>query len=164
MASNSDGYTTLIALIILILLLSVFIPAVFIALETPTDLVVTQTEDSRITLNPGLDANLDLVEDGNKDNISVTLIDTKTKNSVTETSIAEGDTATTTLSGETIEISHLEKLSNTEATIQYHYPLYFGWPDGTKFIVRNITSILLVVVVLFAFSAGIIAWNFGGDF
>ena len=137
--------------VIIILIVAIFafsIPAIFTAQETPDSKTFEQNADTVVTLSTDLDASLDNIESPPNGLVNVTLINTAT-GETTFAEIAESSNQTVTLSGKSITIYHEETLSSNKAIITYEYPLYFGWPDGSRTLIQTMPAFPLIGLVLY---------------
>lgn len=144
---ESTGLGAILGITMIILSISFISPIIVLQLTTNNQVTTEQVEDTTITLTNGLDASVTNIQDDPKSNITVTILDTTNGVTKEETSIDVGDTRTILLSGETIKISHIDKLSNTKSIIQYDYPVFFGWPESAKTLFKNLNTFLMVMSI-----------------
>lgn len=148
-------FSVAILVVLAITVLGSLIPAIFIAKESPKEDSFTQTEGNELVFSANYIAIATNIDNSGQRPINVTVINEKTGNSNNTGILDEGDTTTITVDNNQINISNKDVIDQSTAIISYERPIYIGWPKGAKFIIDNISGIiiiLLVVIIVATFS------------
>lgn len=137
-------------LMIILVLLGGFIPAIFTNTQGNEIESFQQTEGETVVLKAPLEATLISV-DQNPSRVNVTLIDTETGDLVTTGELDEGQTANLTLRGNTISVQYIEAIDNNEAVLRYTYPVFYEWDQTTVAFVGVIAVIILLLFLYMIF-------------
>lgn len=134
--------TTAAALGLVVLLLVVAIPAAITVTDSPATATFDLDEGERASVVQTLSV---LVEDTSQTDATVTLRDSETIESQTET-LSPGETETYQLNGDTMNVTLREvQGANANATVSVEYPRTYGWAPGAKTVVENLPLGLVTV-------------------
>lgn len=141
----------------LIVALSVFGIVAAVMLPVGVDAMVDDTDVSFTGISQGstvevktgtLNATLDNVGDTGT-NISVTLTDVDSGNTLSLTNISQGTSQTGTLEGETLRV-RADSVDGSTADFTVSHPVEYGWSSGAVSLWNIIDLILVLAVFLFA--------------
>jgi len=146
-----------LGLIFVLVTISYLTPSIFFAQESPETTILEHTEGEQITLSSDFQTVATNIEAGGQDTVNITVINTATGDSDSTGELGEGDTASLSVSGNSISVRNIAVASQSTATVSYDYPIFMGWPEGAALIVRTIVAGFLAALLMFIYRAIIIA-------
>lgn len=144
------SWPVIAALMIFLVILGGFIPAIFAGSQGTDTETFTQEEGETVVLEPPLEATV-ITVDQNPPQANVTLIDTQTKAENTTGILAEGDTTTVIIEGEEVLVKYDEAVSNNVGIFSYEYPVFYSWDNTTRAFVGIIGVIILLIFLYMIF-------------
>lgn len=134
--------TTAAALGLVVLLLVLAIPAAITVTDSPATATFDLDEGERASVVQTLSV---VVEDTSQNSSTITLRDSKTIESQTET-LSPGETESYQLNGDQMNVTLRELQGpSANATVAVEYPRTYGWAPGAKTMVDNLPLALVVV-------------------
>jgi len=141
---------TLAALMIFLVILGGFIPAIFDNTQGTEVESFHQEEGQAVILKAPLEATV-ITVDQNPGRVNVSLIDTETGDLAVTGELDEGDEIDLTIRGNTVTVRYVEAINNNEAVIRYEYPIFYEWDNTTIAFVGVIAVIILVLFLYMIF-------------
>ena len=136
-----------IGLILIILGFSLAFPALINSLDNTEQIVFEQTEGEQTIIKGSLETII--TDNSNPQNyVNITIINTESGSSANTGILEEEDSTILSLENGDVTITNIEVTSQTTALIMYEYPTYIGWPSGAKILFENVTTILIIMLVL----------------
>jgi hypothetical protein len=128
--------SAVVGMMIVIVGLSVFVPAVFTNLENPQSTTYDQDLENRVVITGDVNAEITSLTK-NQNTINVSVWDVRTGDTNFTGQIGVGQQATVVIDGENITVKNEQVFTDTQALVTYTYPLYVGWPPGAHVIVEE---------------------------
>lgn len=149
MSEYSKNLSLLIGSILIIFSLAFFIPISFVALESPENVSITQTEGEQTVISANIISTLTNVDTSGQGSINVTVLNEDTGNSDSTGELPQGSSIDISIGGNTITVTNENIINSNTALISYEYPLFIGWPNGAKTIVENMQFLIIFTAILF---------------
>ena len=134
-------------MIIILLGVSVFTPALIVNTQEAQTNSQTQTLNGRTTVTGDVESYVVNV-DSNQKEANITVVNKRTGEVNSTGSIGEGEYANLTFTNGYVNVSMIDVLSSDRVTVNYGYPLFLGWPDGSSVIISNTPLLMLLGIVM----------------
>lgn len=146
MANRSNGFQAGIGMVLILLAVSIIVPSLFLATETPQTNTFEQRELVRETLTG--EVSTEVIQVTNQEEANITVLNRRDGSIANSGTLAEGENTTVMISGEQINIELVSVVDPENVLVRYTYPLYLGWPSGAETIIKNITDIIILSTVI----------------
>lgn len=140
---NRGDWPAYLAIILLLVIFSGFVPALFIHTQGTEHETLEIQEGDTIQLKAPLEATLVSV---NNAQLNVTVVDTETGD-FGSAMLNEGQSAYLSLRGNTVTVTYTEDIGNNAAIVSFDYPVFYEWDTATRSFVRAIGLIILGLFV-----------------
>lgn len=144
---RSNAVSATVGMMLILVGLSVLVPALYFNLDNPQTTALDHELGQRTVITGDVNAELSAVKPS-QGSVNMSVWDRRTGDSDTTGELAVGSSANVTIAGQNITVTNKAILSDTRALVEYDYPLYIGWPDGSSVLVENTPLILMLAAVM----------------
>ncbi|AAQ13738.1 hypothetical protein [His 1 virus] len=138
-------------MVIILLGVSIVVPGLFLATETPQTNTFEQTELERATLTG--EVSTEVTQVTNQEQVNITVLNRRDGTIDSTGELQVGESANLTISGETITVEIIDVIDTDNVLVRYTYPLYVGWPSGAETIITNIADIIIMATAVMIIGA-----------
>lgn len=138
---------TMIILVILFAVIAFLVPNIFGLQNQPSTVVIQQNTGDTQSLTTGLETTVNDINQS-EGYANITITDLNNGEIIQTTNLNESQSTTLELTEGNVTITYLQLISNSESTFEYEYPTYYGWPEGTPFLLQIAVSFIIWTFLL----------------